>query len=187
LIGQIDSEYTAFIYNKIRALQHEGTIYYADRPEIIKLSELKEDLKPHSFKSRLKNFPDTVLKLTHKEKEYIILEWKRSFKNSFPDNLFPNSICLNFYSLIRKVDSLNIQRMDSLRKLRVANPQEKIVLGVRRLWSFGFSRPIYLRRKSIMCCYFMYYSLSGGEEDLAFYRHKDGKWIRGIVFGGGAW
>jgi len=186
LAAQSDTAFIKFLINKIRGLQPTGTIYYADVPYPKTFKHRVQHIKPGIYPGFKNGTVSESLKLTAKESRYIQDEHKKNLHKPFPDSLFENSCRIRSDSIIPFVDKLNLQIMDSVIKL--SNPSGTNVwqLGLMR-WSFLFSRPIYLRNKTILVHYFMNYTLSSGENSFRFYKWNNNNWERWGVISGGAW
>ena len=185
--GQTDTAYLNLLYQKIRRLQPEGTIYYADKPDKQTLRYQYSTLTLRKFKSFGQNIADSFLIITKDEQRYLITELEKSLKSPLPDKLFENAKRLSSGKIFEFVDRLNRKLYDSVRHLSDSLQALHARRRLMRYWSFLFTNPIYIRNRTIFLQYFMYYNLSSGANYLTFYKKRDGNWVKWITVGGGAW
>lgn len=180
--AQADSTYLSLLHQMIRKVQPFRTIHYA--PATM-------EIMPKGCEGEIKNeiFPadsTTSLKLTNRERRYLKQQLKTSQKPHWPDHLFPDSKLITD-SMESKLRKLNRALYDSIMKLENKYDFGKNGFGYRTYWGFWFSRPVYLRNKSILIFYFMWYHNSGGENNLLIYRKEGNNYRHRMYICGGAW
>ncbi len=174
----------------IRQFQPAGTVYYGDNADKKIYNKLGVLLNKSFFKSQWDTTNENILKLTAGERKYIQSQLVYSAKLRFPDSLFKDSKRVQKDSLVPFVDGLNRIFLDSISHL----PDTIKAIAFRdyrlyRYWSFIFTKPIYIRNRTVTVFYFMYYAMNGGAHGADFYRRKVSKWQRWIMVPGigGAW
>ncbi len=182
--AQEDSLYFTLINDFIKAIQDEGTIFYSDKP-------MKDVFRKH-FKAvslTLKDVnPDRGrnLKITVAEQSHILRQMKKSLTSKLPDNLFNNSKRISADGICEFVFRLSRNIYDSLISIPDSAAAFKYIRSIKQP-AFFFTHPIYIRNKSILICYFMWYINSSGEEWLGVYKKEGNKWVKWSIISGSAW
>jgi hypothetical protein len=176
-----DSAYLNFINGQLRRLQPNGIIYYSDKiskrqiEPIIKMAPLQ-----------LLQLKNKGLVFTSSEKAYIIANLKRIPVSTRADSLFPDSKRLGADTLVRFVERNFRKKIDSLLHSPDSLFVRKNYIHMRP-WAFFFSEPVYLRNRTILIYYFVYYFNSSGEEAVWVCRKNNSTWDKIGIIGGGAW
>lgn len=173
-----DSVDFRFVEQKIRRVQPNGEVYYADYT----LEDYYSTCRKYLTKSVVGYNSDTLY-LSMSEMRFLQRSLQKGVKEQLPDSLFLRSHRLPKDSIIQMVEALNRAFVDSIQSVQSKVPP----LAYFQYWAFSFSRPVYFRNSSWMVLYFMYYAHHGGEHGLAFYRKDGESWKLFRLICGGAW
>lgn len=179
---QTDSAYYRWVYAKMREVQPTGTLYYSDKPA------------PQRIKYSAQRLPAALadlrktqhLALTQQEISFLIKHIRRTSSNVLPDTIFPNSKRLPGKSIADTLSHRLMATIDSMRG-KTSDTASWNSLFRRRPWAFTFTKPVYLRDKTLLVSYFCYYLNSSGAEDWSIYKRNGNNWERIAYLGGGAW
>jgi hypothetical protein len=173
--AQTDTSYLNYIYERIRDGQQKGTIHYASNLKPFEIKEWKDKLnKKYVIGLAWPGDYDTLI-LTRQERKYIQKQLNASLNSSWPHQLFPNSKVVSADSIDNYIRKVNRIVVDST-TVRIA----------RIFWSFHFSKPIYLRNKSLLIFYLKRFAVGSGEEDVDVYRREGNSWKRWMLIDGAA-
>jgi hypothetical protein len=179
--AQTDTSYLNYIYERIRDGQSKDTIHYAANLKPFEIKDWAHKLnKKHVIGLAWPDDYDT-LSLTRKERKYIQKQLKASLDSSWPDKLFPDSKVVPADSIDKYVRKLNLVVIDSTKSIQ--SSRERIA---RLFWAFHFSKPIYLRNKSLLIFYLKRFASAGGEENVKVYRREGNSWKRWMLIDGTA-
>src|SRR5687768_3751410 len=113
----VDAQPTAadwhFVESKIRRSQPEGVVYYADRLDHFAVDNLCPAIK----KTTLVGNRQESIRLTAKEKNYIISALTKTYETALPDSLFANSKRVPREAIVDLVQRTNRRFSDSVLKL----------------------------------------------------------------------
>jgi hypothetical protein len=168
----------------IHKYQIKGTIHYASHCRDRVLSREMKELSQEVIVNELRS--DSI-RLSAKERRYLLRQLKKPENIELPDNLFPDSKRVEPDSLEEFVVRQNQRIRDSLMASGNPKARDEYYSGKTLYLPFYFTRPIYLRNRSIILFHFMWRFRNGGSHDLSFYRKENGKWKRWISISGGDW
>jgi hypothetical protein len=186
LLAQLDSAERQFVHRIIRMYQKEGTIYYGSHPmDGVLASELK-DLSKRVI-VHIGSNKDSIV-LSAKERRSLLRQIKRSQATELNDQLFPNAKRMASDSIAKFVTRKNIGLRDSLLLAGDTAAVRGFFAKGSSYKSFFFTKPAYIRNRSIMLFHFTWLLMQdGGEHGLTFYRIENNQWVEWILVSGGAW
>jgi len=150
-----------------------GLVIYADSTR--GCERLKKQLKKFSVSKAIKDLhhPDKILLLSRDEQRLIVSELDSIRNFCWPENLFARSKRVPWKELLSYAKYE--PAYDSLTK-RWANDS----------YVYSFSKPVYIRNGTI--AYFGMARMCGGDcgqDEEAFYKYENGKWVKFISLGTG--
>jgi len=180
LFGQLDSNSKTFIFNIIKLQPGSDTITYTDRIKPIVIPSLgkillKDRIPCYDITGHTKTeFVPSALEMSqiqHAAKYITKIRWD--------DSLFSNSREISVDSMWSYISNRQKELSFS------SNTSDNINNIVSYCSVFQFSKPIFLRNKTIVIFYFMRLCGSScGEENLSIYRLQNGKYQRWLTIQG---
>jgi hypothetical protein len=183
LKAQWDSTDLQFVHSVIRRYQPSGTIYYSNHaiPGVLR-RQVKELSKQVVVNLSL---PKDSIELTVTERKYLLEQLKDSANIELDDNLLPDSKRIEADSIMDFVYRANMRLRDTLKVLRhtIASVWYKVARSMYN--AIYFTRPIYMRNRTILLFHFMWCTYGGGATSFCFYRKENDKWVKWVEVAGG--
>jgi hypothetical protein len=171
-VAQFDTASLNALQSLIRHYQKSGTIYYGKYDP--GLAKDKFDFllsrKEFSRSDRRK------ITLTFDERSQLLKELNKFQTFELKDSLFENSSKIPSDSLISLTVKLNKIKIDSFYKAGDSLSAWKYMTSNSQYCSFLFTRPIYLKNKTIMVFCFAWMVNHNGDERLSFYKKTGMSW-----------
>jgi hypothetical protein len=172
--GQVDPIDKLVLSSVLENVRGTEQVVYTDRADRWVWDKLKIELEKVTFVGITEDTKSNTITLSKEEQEYIIKQIAATRYLLWPDNMFENSKRIKLDSMWAFIEQEN----SNLEQLKSRKP-----LGV-----FTFSKPIYLRGKSICILYTRrMLDLNAGTQEISFYKMDKDKWINWIVISSGAW
>ena len=181
--AQNDRSELIFLEGLIRNNQPEGKIIYTDKINKNDLDKIKSKFKKNTIYDISKTRNQSFIILTKQEKKYLFQQLEIARRPYWKENIFPGS------QLIIEEDAFNYIKKTTQEYLENYNKptnsetdRMNLVKNYQRPNIFKFSKPIYLRNRSVCLIYFA--SICGnpcGFDELCFYKIANNTWTKWIV------
>lgn len=182
-LAQNDRSELIFLEGLIRNNQPEGKIIYTDKINKNDLDKIKSNLKKNTIYDISKTRNQYFIELTKQERRYLLKQIEIARMPYWKDNLFPGSQLIleeDAFDFIKKTTHEYLENYN--KPTNTENDRMNLVKNYQRPNIYKFSKPIYLRNRSICLIYFS--SICGnpcGFEELCFYKIINNAWTKWIV------
>ncbi len=181
--AQSDRSELIFLEGLIRNYQPEGKIIYTDKINKDDLDKIKSKIKKNTIYDISKTRNQNFIVLTRQEKKYLFQQLELARRPYWKENIIPGSQLIieeDAFNYIKKTTQEYLENYN--RPTNTENDRMNLVKNYQRPNIFKFSKPIYLRNRSICLIYFA--SICGnpcGFEELCFYKIANNTWTKWIV------
>lgn len=181
--AQSDRSELIFLEGLIRNYQPEGKIIYTDIINKDDLDKIKSKIKKNTIYDISKTRNQNFIVLTRQEKKYLFQQLELARRPYWKENIIPGSQLIieeDAFNYIKKTTQEYLENYN--RPTNTENDRMNLVKNYQRPNIFKFSKPIYLRNRSICLIYFA--SICGnpcGFEELCFYKIANNTWTKWIV------
>ena len=182
-LAQIDRSELIFLEGLIRNNYPEGNIIFTDKINKNDLDKIKSKFKKNTIYDISKTRNQNYIIFTKQEKKYLFQQLEIASRPCWKETIFPGA------QLILEEDALNYIKKTTQEYLEnfnkptnTENDRMNLIKNYQRPTIFKFSKPIYLRNRSICLVYFA--SICGnpcGFEELCFYKIANNTWSKWIV------
>ena len=182
-LAQNDHSELIFLEGLIRNNYPEGKIIFTDKINKNDLDKIKSKFKKNTIYDISQTRNQNYIIFTKQEKKYIFQQLEIASRPCWNETIFPGA------QLILEEDALNYIKKTTQEYLEnfnkptnTENDRMNLIKNYQRPTIFKFSKPIYLRNRSICLVYFA--SICGnpcGFEELCFYKIANNTWSKWIV------
>ena len=193
--GQSNQDDAIILQKVIREVSTQAPIAYVDT--VNSKQQISERLKETILKGKITDTrngridPESgrytvsqdanTLVLNEEEQEYLINELEQ--RTVWPDDLFPDSKCIDRDSMWAYIRVENAKRLEALQQAIL----EEDTLAIKKLrynypYVFTFTKPVYIRDKTI--CFIAWVAMCGGtcgQTEQIFYKKENDEWEKWIV------
>jgi hypothetical protein len=167
----------------IRRFQKEGTIVYTEKSYDWGITQSKRVLKKRKVKVPKDEYFGYDLKLSMRERKYLLKQLDSSSNYTWENNLFSNSKRISIDSVSTFIDNhiKNLKR--TLINDSIQRPVEVVLMEDYSMPNiFIFSKPIVFRNNT----FYMFYigwrlGHTGGTDEILFYKKVNNEWVKWTV------
>ena len=182
LYGQNDRSEMNFLERLIRQAQPDGQIVYTDKISKSDLDKIKLRLKNNTIYDCSSQNQNSII-LTRLEKKSLLDQFEFPNDPYWQENLFPGSKLIKeeeVMSYIKKTTQDYLENYNNPNNTEV--DKMALVKTYQRPNVFKFSRPVYLRNRTL--CLLFFSSVCGnpcGFDELCFYKIDNNIWTKWVV------
>jgi len=180
---QNDPTEVDFYRDLIRQFQAEGQIIYTDKISKGDIDNIKSHLKSKTLFDVSHTINQNSVTLTRQEIKYISDQLESFSYDLWQENLFSGAKLIkesDVMSFIKKTNQVYLENYNNPNNTET--DRMTMVKNYQRPNVFKFSKPIYLRNKSLCLIYFS--SVCGnpcGFDELCFYKIENSTWTKWVV------
>ena len=182
-LAQNDRSELIFLEGLIRNAYPEGKIIYTDKINKNDLDKIKSRFKKNTIYDISKTRNQNYIIFTKQEKKYIFQQLEIASRPCWKENIFPGSQLILDEDALNYIKKTTQEYLENFNKpTNTDNDRMNLIKNYQRPTIFKFSKPIYLRNRSICLIYFT--SICGnpcGFEELCFYKIANNTWSKWIV------